>query len=234
MSHTRVLCVAEKPTVAKAIANILFRPQQAQSQRTQSIYNPKYEFQCNFEGRNVTMIVTSVTGHLMEMDFDDAHRKWHSCDPRQLMDLSTLVHRRVPHEKSALKDSLEELARTCGTLVCCLDGDREGENISFEVLPLPRKLPRTNGGHTQKCMADQGDDPPASLAGLLATEFPPETASGDVAPQLARAGLGDVTRITFFESSLGRSSASIGSLSRGIVCRAEGSFESVAASPARP
>jgi len=145
MSHNRVLCVAEKPTVEKSIANILFRPQQAQSLRTHSVYNPKYEFQCSFEGRNVTMIVTSVTGHLMETDFDDAHRKWHSCDPRQLLDLSTLVHRRVPHEKSALKDTLEELARSCGTLVCCLDGDREGENISFEVLPLPRKLPRTNG-----------------------------------------------------------------------------------------
>ncbi|KAJ1490246.1 DNA topoisomerase, partial [Baffinella frigidus] len=138
MSHNRVLCVAEKPTVAKSIANILYRPQTAQSLRTHSIYNPKYEFQCFFEGRNVTMVVTSVTGHLMESDFDDRHRKWHSCDPRALMDLSTPVCRRVPQDKSPLKDTLEEEARKCGTLVCCLDGDREGENISYEVIEVCR------------------------------------------------------------------------------------------------
>lgn len=158
MSHNRVLCVAEKPTVAKSIANILYRPQTAQSLRTHSIYNPKYEFQCFFEGRNVTMVVTSVTGHLMESDFDDRHRKWHSCDPRALMDLSTPVCRRVPQDKSPLKDTLEEEARKCGTLVCCLDGDREGENISYEVLPASPHAPvapQTPASHQNLTIARQ-------------------------------------------------------------------------------
>lgn len=30
------------------------------------------------------MLVTSVTGHLMEVEFEDRFRKWHSCDPADL------------------------------------------------------------------------------------------------------------------------------------------------------
>ena len=144
MRFKRVLCVAEKPTVAKAIANILNR-QPASSLRTRSQYNPKYEFPFNFEGMMVTMVVTSVTGHLMETDFGDAYRKWNSCDPRKLLEISTPVERHVPSEKFPLRDTLKEEARKCDTLVCCLDGDREGENISFEVIDVCLSVnPRMN------------------------------------------------------------------------------------------
>ncbi|KAJ0809847.1 putative DNA topoisomerase [Helianthus annuus] len=30
------------------------------------------------------MMFTSVTGHLMEMEFEGRYRKWHSCDPVDL------------------------------------------------------------------------------------------------------------------------------------------------------
>jgi len=30
------------------------------------------------------MIVTSVLGHLMELEFDQAHKQWGSCKPEEL------------------------------------------------------------------------------------------------------------------------------------------------------
>ena len=32
------------------------------------------------------MLMTSVSGHLMEMDFTEEHRKWNSCEPLSLFD----------------------------------------------------------------------------------------------------------------------------------------------------
>lgn len=46
------------------------------------------------------MLMTSVTGHLMELDFDDQYRKWHSCQPVQLYDLP--VHKKVPQVRPSV------------------------------------------------------------------------------------------------------------------------------------
>jgi len=46
------------------------------------------------------MAMTSVTGHLMELEFHDAFRKWGSCDPAQLYDAP--VEKRIPQARPAL------------------------------------------------------------------------------------------------------------------------------------
>jgi uncharacterized membrane protein len=44
--------------------------------------------------------MTSVSGHLMELDFEDQYRKWHSCQPVQLYDLP--VYKKVPQVSALL------------------------------------------------------------------------------------------------------------------------------------
>ncbi|CAN6681600.1 unnamed protein product [Malus baccata var. baccata] len=132
----RVLNVAEKPSVAKSVATLL-SGNQGQGLRVRegrSRYNKIYEFNYSINGRPCHMLVTSVTGHLMELEFEDRFRKWHACDPALLF--TAPVHKKVPEDKLDIKRTLEEEARRCQWLVLWLDCDREGENIAFEVIEV--------------------------------------------------------------------------------------------------
>ncbi|KAL5554891.1 hypothetical protein UlMin_037127 [Ulmus minor] len=130
----RVLNVAEKPSVAKSVASILSRNQDLRVRNGRSRYNRIFEFPYSINGQPCQMLVTSVTGHLMELEFEDRFRKWHSCDPAQLFHAS--VRKFVPEDKLDIKRTLEEEARSCQWLVLWLDCDREGENIAFEVVQV--------------------------------------------------------------------------------------------------
>ena len=79
------------------------------------------------------MIMTSVSGHLLSLDFKAEYQKWHSCSPLELFD--------APVEKSAknfmeIKRTLEKEARGCSKLIIWTDCDREGENIGFEIIEV--------------------------------------------------------------------------------------------------
>lgn len=82
----RVLNVAEKPSVAKSVAEILSRRGGGflRSREGRSRYNRVFEFDYTIRGQACHMLMTSVTGHLMELDFDERYRRWHSCDPADL------------------------------------------------------------------------------------------------------------------------------------------------------
>ncbi|CAL1379749.1 unnamed protein product [Linum trigynum] len=135
MAAISVLNVAEKPSVAKSVAGILSR-NQFRTREGRSRYNKIFEFNYSINGQQCHMLMTSVTGHLMELDFDDRFRKWHSCDPTDLY--TAPVRKFVPEDKKDIKRSLEEEARRCQWLVLWLDCDREGENIAFEVMEVCR------------------------------------------------------------------------------------------------
>lgn len=131
----RVLNVAEKPSVAKTVSNILSY-NNCRTRDGRSRYNRIYEFNYTIGNQPCNMLMTSVTGHLMELDFDDQYRKWHSCDPAHLYQAP--VRKIVPQDKQDIKKTLEEEARRCQWLVLWLDCDREGENIAFEVIDVCR------------------------------------------------------------------------------------------------
>ncbi|XP_062093553.1 DNA topoisomerase 3-alpha [Humulus lupulus] len=133
-SSIRVLNVAEKPSVAKSVAGILSRNQGLRVRDGRSRYNRIFEFAYSINGQPTHMLVTSVTGHLMELEFEDRFRKWHSCDPAHLFQAP--VRKFVPDDKLDIKRTLEEEARRCQWLVLWLDCDREGENIAFEVVQV--------------------------------------------------------------------------------------------------
>ena len=50
------------------------------------------------------MVMTSVSGHLLGMDFSEQYRRWFSCHPVQLFDL--------PVEKSCREDSMVKIKKT--------------------------------------------------------------------------------------------------------------------------
>ena len=59
-----------------------------------STFNPVFTFPYNINGGPCNMVFTSVAGHLMELEFGEAHRKWHACSPVELY--SAPVFKRVP------------------------------------------------------------------------------------------------------------------------------------------
>ncbi|KAK6125542.1 hypothetical protein DH2020_040716 [Rehmannia glutinosa] len=133
----RALNVAEKPSVAKAVSGILSKTPSSGGLRVRdgrSRYNRIFEFNYTIQNQQVHMSFTSVTGHLMELDFEDRYRKWHSCDPVDLYHAP--VKKYVPEDKSEIEKTLEEEARKCQWLILWLDCDREGENIAFEVVKV--------------------------------------------------------------------------------------------------
>jgi DNA topoisomerase-3 len=69
------------------------------------------------------MVFTSVTGHLMGLEFDASYSGWQTVDPIALFEAP--VHRAVSQDKLPLKQTLEQESRRANWLVLWLDGDRE-------------------------------------------------------------------------------------------------------------
>lgn len=49
-----------------------------------SKFNKIYEFNHTFQGSPSTMIMTSVSGHLLGYEFQGSYRSWTSCSPLEL------------------------------------------------------------------------------------------------------------------------------------------------------
>ncbi|KAI9507464.1 DNA topoisomerase [Russula earlei] len=129
-----VLCVAEKPSISKSITNILSGGQF----RTRSTPSPivkNYDF--NYPQCRANFTVTCVAGHVLQHDFAESHRKWHSCDPFELFDAPIEVQ--APPDKKAIVDNLTSEARKSQQVMIWTDCDREGENIGSEIVKICRK-----------------------------------------------------------------------------------------------
>ncbi|KAL0992506.1 hypothetical protein UPYG_G00094240 [Umbra pygmaea] len=129
----RVLCVAEKNDAAKGIADIMSNGRMRRLEGL-SVYNKLYEFEYNLFGQNVTVCMTSVSGHLLCLEFKAPFSKWHSCNPVLLFDAE--VEKYCPENFVHIKRTLEREVKKCQALVIWTDCDREGENIGFEVIDV--------------------------------------------------------------------------------------------------
>ncbi|XP_003465949.1 DNA topoisomerase 3-alpha isoform X1 [Cavia porcellus] len=127
----KVLCVAEKNDAAKGIADLLSNGRMRRREGL-SKFNKIYEFDYYLYGQNVTMIMTSVSGHLLAHDFQMQFRKWHSCNPLVLFEAG--IEKYCPENFIDIKKTLERETRQCQALVIWTDCDREGENIGFEII----------------------------------------------------------------------------------------------------
>lgn len=80
------------------------------------------------------MKLTSVTGHMMEIEFDKAYQSWNSCQPIELFHAP--INKTVKKESINIQKTLSEEAKKCNVLLLWLDCDLEGENICFEVMQV--------------------------------------------------------------------------------------------------
>ncbi|XP_055682894.1 DNA topoisomerase 3-alpha [Lutzomyia longipalpis] len=133
----KYLNVAEKNDAAKTIAGHLSR---GNSRRREglSVYNKIYEFDAVVHGQNVTMVMTSVSGHLLTHDFTGSYRSWKMCNPSQLFDAP--VTKMCPEDSMKIRQTLEREVRYCTALIIWTDCDREGENIGFEIVEVCRNV----------------------------------------------------------------------------------------------
>ncbi|OJJ72748.1 hypothetical protein ASPBRDRAFT_206625 [Aspergillus brasiliensis CBS 101740] len=133
MTAQKVLCVAEKPAIAKAVAQHL----SGGSFQTIAIrgnqYVKNYVFDFNFGGPwgTCSVTMTSVIGHLTGLDFERQYRTWLSCPPSALFEAP--VHESVAEDKVAIAKNIQEQARRCKALFIWTDCDREGEHIGTEI-----------------------------------------------------------------------------------------------------
>ena len=127
---TKILMVAEKPSVASALAKVLCgsAPCRVDGGRV-----PAHHFDGVFPDIAAgvsSCCVTSVAGHLFSIDFPEAYQDWDAVDPVELF----LVRPQKKCENWSVEKHLRSCARGVDFLVLWLDCDREGENICFEVM----------------------------------------------------------------------------------------------------
>ncbi|XP_050346470.1 DNA topoisomerase 3-alpha [Nymphalis io] len=129
----KYLNVAEKNDAAKNIAMHLSR---GTSRRREgfSQFNKIYEFEAEVMGQKCQMVMTSVSGHLLGLEFVSAYKHWQSCNPVSLFDAPVFKH--CPENYEKIKKTLEREVRSCQGLIIWTDCDREGENIGFEIIDV--------------------------------------------------------------------------------------------------
>jgi DNA topoisomerase III len=137
----KVLNVAEKPSVAKEVSRQLSN-NSYQTSKGKSKYNNLFKFPFQVNGTMCDMTFTSVTGHLMNYEFDqERYRSWNRSNARDLFQIAT-VSKAVSKDKNDVKVNLEEEAKKSEWLILWLDCDREGENIAMEVVDVCSKANR--------------------------------------------------------------------------------------------
>ncbi|KAJ4427583.1 DNA topoisomerase 3-alpha [Periplaneta americana] len=99
-----------------------------------SRYNKIYDFDCTVFGQRCQMIMTSVSGHLLNLEFVGNYKNWRGCSPMALFDAP--VSKFCPQDYQQIKRTLEREVRQCGVLIIWTDCDREGENIGFEIIQV--------------------------------------------------------------------------------------------------
>lgn len=99
-----------------------------------SVYNKIYEFDYRVFNQQAKMVMTSVSGHLLALEFSNCYRSWKSCDPLELF--SAPVHKFCPEDYEPIKRTIEREIASCQKLIIWTDCDREGENIGYEIIDV--------------------------------------------------------------------------------------------------
>ncbi|KAF1834803.1 prokaryotic type I DNA topoisomerase [Decorospora gaudefroyi] len=134
----RVLCVAEKPSIAKAVANHLAGQARAENVRgIQWVKNYKFDFGFDRWGQ-CSVTFTCVAGHIVEQDFGERYKKWTSCQPAALFEAP--IESRIAAARKAVATNIEAEARYASILYIWTDCDREGEHIGTEIRDIALKV----------------------------------------------------------------------------------------------
>ncbi|POR33202.1 DNA topoisomerase [Tolypocladium paradoxum] len=134
----RVLCVAEKPSISKAVAGHLSGGSlSTRNTRNQYIknYSFTFDFQQSWGQCEVTM--TCVSGHLTHIEFTDEYRNWSHPPPEALFSAPVITS--IHDDKKTIAENIENEAKYARLLVIWTDCDREGEHIGQEIVDAARK-----------------------------------------------------------------------------------------------
>ncbi|EDO05996.2 DNA topoisomerase family protein [Babesia bovis T2Bo] len=133
MSIPKVLVVAEKPKIAETLAAHLCTDQRTLLKR-KGISNTCITWECRgkFLSTTVDFKVTSTAGHIYSVAFAPRYNCWNSTNPVELFNGEIILEEASPDSK--IPRHLASEAKGCSYLLLCLDNDREGENIAFEVI----------------------------------------------------------------------------------------------------
>ncbi|KIW01216.1 hypothetical protein, variant 1 [Verruconis gallopava] len=129
----RILCVAEKPSIAKAVANHLGGGRVPAQNVRGNPYLKNYVFDYTFGppwGQS-SVTFTSVAGHLVSQDFPARYKQWSAFDPLELFEAP--IEKSIADDKKVIADNIKRHARTADVLFIWTDCDREGENIGAEI-----------------------------------------------------------------------------------------------------
>ncbi|XP_061401993.1 DNA topoisomerase 3-alpha-like [Musca vetustissima] len=133
----KYLNVAEKNDAAKTIAGQLSNGT-ARRREGYSVYNKIYDFEAIVKGTKSKMVMTSVSGHLLQLEFLNSYRNWQNVDPESLFDAP--IRKGCNEQYQPIKRTLEREVRGCQGLIIWTDCDREGENIGFEIIDVCRAV----------------------------------------------------------------------------------------------
>lgn len=132
----KVLCVAEKPSIAKEVTNVLSGGRLTK-RSSKSKYNPNFDFKFNFPNHGLCDVtMTSVIGHITNMDFPPEY-SWGKIPPGRLFDLPIKVH--PDKSKLPIHQNIANEARSASYLMIWTDCDREGEAIGYEIFEAAKK-----------------------------------------------------------------------------------------------
>ena len=123
-----VLMVAEKPSLAKSLAEFLSDGRMTTSRESLDVHS----WLGNFQGFPAYFKVTSVIGHVLSIDFPSEYSSWEKVDPGTLFEAPIIRNEANP--KARVCRHLKTEAKGADVLILALDADREGENICFEVI----------------------------------------------------------------------------------------------------
>ena len=129
-----VVHIAEKPSIGQAIAVGLGGGGGGIQSYGRSL--PVHEFTDNSpfpkapKASKVTHVVSSVAGHVFNVDFPSEFQSWETVDPAELFHAPVV---KKPCKGSVVRH-LQEITKGADFMVLWMDCDREGENINFEVL----------------------------------------------------------------------------------------------------
>ncbi len=128
-NHVNVLMIAEKPSIAKSIAEALSGKF---STKRMGKGNGSLQFEGYFGETKAQFTVSSVMGHVYGTDFQREHNKWDSIDYLDLYDVP--IEKTEANRKTKIPMTLSRLGRGKDILCLWLDCDKEGENICYEVI----------------------------------------------------------------------------------------------------
>ncbi|KAJ3064205.1 DNA topoisomerase, partial [Podochytrium sp. JEL0797] len=133
----KILCVAEKNMIAKGVAALLAQGH-VQTRPTDNKYIKNYTFTTEFQGnRNCDVVMTSVSGHLTNLDFPPEYRGWSNCDPSACFDAP--IVKSVSQDMKTIEKNLIQQSRDAQFLIIWTDCDLEGENIGNEIVEVCKR-----------------------------------------------------------------------------------------------